>query len=120
MCGIFGFVANEHTGMTHTTFRRCVRLLVKLSERRGRESAGVAVHAGGRISVFKQATRPSAMLKNREFDGFLCAAAVVDGLLVPSLAVIGHSRLVTNGTQAIPENNQPIITDTVVGVHNGS
>ena len=33
--------------------------------------------------------------------------------------MIGHSRLVTNGSQGVDENNQPIATEHCVGIHNG-
>ena len=33
--------------------------------------------------------------------------------------VFGHSRLVTNGSQLDDTNNQPIIKDGIVSVHNG-
>jgi asparagine synthetase B (glutamine-hydrolysing) len=32
---------------------------------------------------------------------------------------MGHSRLVTNGSQLNDENNQPVVKDGVIGVHNG-
>ncbi len=35
------------------------------------------------------------------------------------LSIIGHSRLVTNGIQYSSLNNQPVIKDGLVGVHNG-
>ncbi|HKO91423.1 MAG TPA: hypothetical protein VJU61_09745, partial [Polyangiaceae bacterium] len=36
-----------------------------------------------------------------------------------ALAVIGHSRLVTNGARGQNENNQPVTSRDLVGVHNG-
>ena len=35
------------------------------------------------------------------------------------VTIIGHSRLVTNGSQEIHENNQPTITAGMVGINNG-
>jgi asparagine synthetase B (glutamine-hydrolysing) len=35
------------------------------------------------------------------------------------IAIIGHCRLVTNGHQCSSYNNQPVIKDGVVGIHNG-
>ncbi|MBW7869273.1 MAG: glucosamine 6-phosphate synthetase [Brumimicrobium sp.] len=35
------------------------------------------------------------------------------------LFAFGHTRLVTNGSQLSDENNQPVIKDGIVGVHNG-
>ncbi|MDA1141108.1 MAG: glucosamine 6-phosphate synthetase [Planctomycetota bacterium] len=36
-----------------------------------------------------------------------------------AFAAMGHSRLVTNGTQLDDRNNQPVVKDGIVGVHNG-
>ncbi len=35
------------------------------------------------------------------------------------VAIIGHSRLVTNGAQELEQNNQPLVGDRAVVVHNG-
>jgi glucosamine 6-phosphate synthetase-like amidotransferase/phosphosugar isomerase protein len=35
------------------------------------------------------------------------------------IAAIGHSRLVTNGSQLKDHNNQPVVKDGIVGIHNG-
>jgi len=35
------------------------------------------------------------------------------------IAIIGHSRLVTNGAMEIHDNNQPVIKNGIVGIHNG-
>lgn len=124
MCGIFGLVATESSGLSKMDFEKSIRLLIKLSERRGRESSGLAVSANESISIFKQATKPSAMLKSKRFGQFLKESlarnevAHSEQLAMP-IAAIGHTRLVTNGTQAIPENNQPIVNSRLVGVHNG-
>ena len=32
---------------------------------------------------------------------------------------IGHSRLVTNGYEQFNENNQPVVKNNIVGIHNG-
>ena len=34
-----------------------------------------------------------------------------------TFAVMGHSRLVTNGSQLNDVNNQPVVKDGVVGIH---
>ena len=35
------------------------------------------------------------------------------------LAILGHSRLQTNGLSEINTNNQPVVKDGAVGIHNG-
>ena len=124
MCGIYGFVGNSLSGLDKNRFERTIRALIKFSEPRGREAAGLAVSSNDKISVYKQPTSPSAMLKSKGFSRFLddCTSPAPSS---PShhfplpIAVIGHARLVTNGSQAIQENNQPIGVKHIIGVHNG-
>jgi len=40
-------------------------------------------------------------------------------ILKEPVAIIGHSRLVTDGTSEHADNNQPVVKDGIVGVHNG-
>jgi asparagine synthetase B (glutamine-hydrolysing) len=124
MCGIFGFVTNDQSRLDHDFLRGAVMELMRLSEPRGREAAGLAISHNAKISIYKQAMKPSKMLRSRRFTDFIdsfCAESLntsSDVSPVP-VAVIGHARLVTNGTQAVPENNQPISTKHIVGIHNG-
>ena len=43
----------------------------------------------------------------------------VTDLIGAALAIVGHSRLATNGTQSNVDNNQPVIVNGAVGIHNG-
>ena len=52
------------------------------------------------------------MIKSREYFNHF------NKLKMP-ISIIGHSRLVTNGTQENHDNNQPIMSQGIVGVHNG-
>ena len=122
MCGIFGFVGNEKSDLSKEDIEFLMPLLIKLSERRGREASGIAVSSNGRISIHKEATGPSAMLNApsfREFMDSCLSFSAGSGRLVFPIAAVGNTRLVTNGSQAIPENNQPISAEHIVGVHNG-
>ncbi|MBI4365614.1 MAG: hypothetical protein HY543_02225, partial [Deltaproteobacteria bacterium] len=125
MCGIYGLIVNEQSRLPTAALEPAVRTLVRLSERRGREAAGLAVSSSSAIGVYKQATKPSVMLRSRAFADFLRRriALLPSSNGTPSyvqpFAVIGHTRLVTNGSQAIQENNQPIYNEGIVGIHNG-
>lgn len=121
MCGIYGFVGNAQSGLDKKRFERAIRALIRLSEPRGREATGLAVLTNDKISVYKQPTTPSTMLKSKGFARFLdgCAPSASSHHLPLPAAVIGHARLVTNGSQAIQENNQPIGVHHIIGVHNG-
>lgn len=121
MCGIFGLVVNTQLNLTKNDFDRAIRLLFKLSEPRGREAAGLAI-ASENITVYKHPMKSSAMIKSLGFAEFLnnsISSSTTSNRLVMPVAAIGHTRLVTSGTQVIHENNQPIVSNHIVGVHNG-
>ncbi|NQU62043.1 MAG: hypothetical protein HQ512_13005 [Rhodospirillales bacterium] len=124
MCGIFGFIAAPGSTCDDGVFKTTLGHLFRLSEPRGREASGLVISSGGLARVFKRGSAPSAMLKSGDYQSFLETAladlkAGTDGRLAEPVAVIGHCRLVTAGAETISGNNQPIITDHSVGVHNG-
>ena len=112
MCGIFGIVSREPSGLA-----RDLRSLFLLSESRGKEAAGIAVLDGAQIDVLKEPQAASVMIRRRPYRELL-ARIEADTRRRPVTA-IGHSRLVTNGSDAIPDNNQPVVRDALVGIHNG-
>jgi len=104
--------------------RRMLSNFFHLSEPRGQEASGLAVSAGDEIRVFKRNMSPALMLKNREFQRFLSNSLKSvdydnDGALTAPVAIMGHCRLVTNGVEIVPGNNQPVLTEHSVGIHNG-
>lgn len=119
MCGIFGIVATKESNLSANDAHRAVKCLFHLSERRGREAAGLSIASpvNNTIRIFKQPLPPSQMLKLSNFDAFLKES--LNGHVKEGISIIGHSRLVTNGTQVLAENNQPIVQKNVVGIHNG-
>ncbi len=119
MCGIFGFTTKEKSGYSEKEIKKILRLLFKLSESRGREAAGLAVKTGSRIDILKSPLSASDFLKSDSYkkfiDKFLGSASGQDGYIT----IIGHSRLATHGSEYQDENNQPVIKDKAVCVHNG-
>ena len=115
MCGIFGFyVAKEAT--TYRQFEKDLLLLFELSQKRGLDSAGVAVAGDRAFHGYKAVVRPSDMVKHPQFIDVL-KAGYEDS--TDHLIALGHCRLVTNGSMADNGNNHPIVTNNLVGVHNG-
>jgi glucosamine--fructose-6-phosphate aminotransferase (isomerizing) len=113
MCGIFGVVC---TAEQRQLARSLTIKLLEFSETRGREAAGLAVHDGTRIQVLKQGGSVSEFLANPKLHQMLD-----DALSRPArtIALVGHSRLATNGTQGNIDNNQPVIANGAVALHNG-
>ncbi len=119
MCGIFGFVSSSESGFPAETLGSTLSTLFRLSETRGKESSGLAVQLDGRIAVHKDALSASRMLSSPSYKRFLGDVTETLDNATESFAVTGHTRLVTNGEQAIRENNQPVDNDGCVVVHNG-
>lgn len=125
MCGIFGLITKNDSGYDRSFLKHAIENLALLSESRGKESAGFAVYDLSReqINVLKGSFAISRLLKTgdcQEFfrKSFNLTPRAYQGNGGP-LAIIGHSRLVTNGSQLVDYNNQPVVKDGVVGVHNG-
>jgi len=120
MCGILGLVAKKRV-LREPDMRRAVDDLFRLSESRGKESAGLAVLLSDKIRVLKEAVAASTLIRSPEYRSLLsCAFDEHDDMQNwPAIALIGHSRLVTNGSQEHHHNNQPVVKDGVVAVHNG-
>lgn len=124
MCGIFGVVCSSDQGQDRELARSLAISLLRYSESRGREAVGIAVHDGERIEVLKQGGSVGDFLRNPKLHALLDrasernAAARAAGR-PKALAITGHSRLATNGTQSNVDNNQPVITHGSVALHNG-
>ncbi|HWO27067.1 MAG TPA: hypothetical protein VNO30_50400 [Kofleriaceae bacterium] len=124
MCGIFGVICASDPSVDRALARRLALSLLKYSETRGGEAAGIAIHDGDRIEVLKQGGSVSEFLANPKLGAMLDGAldnydrrrrAGMGG----ALAIAGHSRLATNGAQSNVDNNQPVLTRGAVALHNG-
>jgi glutamine---fructose-6-phosphate transaminase (isomerizing) len=123
MCGIFGIVVAENSDCSNEQIDILTRKLFLLSESRGKEASGIAIKKGSSIYVFKQAIPASKLIKSSKFKDMMQIiseeSSIKDRRGKRSLAIIGHARLVTTGAQQSNTNNQPVIKDGAVGIHNG-
>lgn len=121
MCGIFGVICSSASASDRELARTLAISLLRNSETRGREAVGVAVHDGERIHVLKQAGSVSNFLANPKLHQLLdeVLGAGSAGQADRAIAITGHSRLATNGAQSNADNNQPVITEGAVALHNG-
>ncbi len=90
--------------------------MFRLSESRGKEASGLAVHNQGALRVFKAPMSASKMLQSTQFNHFF---SEISASATGQLSLIGHTRLVTDGQHFIDENNQPVVADGFAIVHNG-
>ena len=108
MCGIFGIIQpkKEHGGSNLSE-------LFRLSESRGKEASGLALEDSNSIRVLKTPFPASDFIKTKEYQENL------KNNQNNYFKAIGHSRLVTNGDENNNYNNQPVIRNGMVLVHNG-
>jgi len=121
MCGILGVFTADRSGLTRDAYRRLLERLFILSESRGKEAAGLALATPSAIRVVRKPVAASAMLRSEDYRAATREALqeAGGGEYARSISAIGHARLVTNGMQGIDANNQPVVKNGVVCVHNG-
>ena len=117
MCGIFGLALQDRKALPANLAAATVKKLAVLSQSRGKEASGLATSSNGTINVLKSIGPASELVKSRECRQLLtdATAAAAD----EPVAIIGHSRLVTTGTLYSADNNQPVVSESTVGIHNG-
>ena len=94
MCGIFGIVNSETTDLNE------IKVLAKMAQQRGKDASGI-------IQCDKNYT------VHRSDNSVI---NLIDKLNLKNMsAVLGHSRLVTNGHS----DNQPVVKNDIAVLHNG-
>ncbi|MCW3995873.1 MAG: hypothetical protein NWE98_06960 [Candidatus Bathyarchaeota archaeon] len=100
-----------------------INSIFKLSESRGKEASGLAIRFNEKIYVYKEPITSSRLVKTPKYKELFEKTlhdTGWDGLqLTAPLLILGHSRLQTNGQSEINTNNQPVVKDGAVGIHNG-
>jgi len=122
MCGIFGLVINKNSNFTRQTIKDICDNLFLYSATRGKESAGIAFHNGKNIKIIKKAGSPYSFIKDKKYENVFKESYFEfenENSISSCFSLIGHSRLVTNGFQYQDFNNQPVVTNEIVGIHNG-
>src|SRR3989304_10460304 len=110
MCGIFGIITGRDSQVAGNQLRRAADTLFRLSESRGKEASGIAYVDNHHITIYKLPLAATTLIKE---------AAYRQLFRQPAVALIGHSRLATNGHQSDNFNNQPVVAGSAIGVHNG-
>ncbi len=116
MCGIFGLITDGQEAPDYAEGKAVLTALFELSESRGKEASGLAVRTRESISVLKAPHGARHLIRQKEFDQILTEAFSADA---EPRVLVGHARLVTNGSLEDNANNQPVISGGLVGVHNG-
>jgi len=112
MCGIIGIVKKEDSIIPNSKVKNIVDNLLKLSESRGKDSSGIAVIIDDEIKVLKDSIPAHKLIKTGLYKGIL-------NNLKDKVTLIGHARMETDGSSSLSYNNQPVIKDGCITVHNG-
>ena len=120
MCGIFGVITKKESGYSNKFLKKSLITLAKLSETRGKDSSGLCGlnHKNNSFDIIKGPIPANELLKRNKVKDTLDNIFSKENEYKLKLA-FGHARLVTNGTQLEAENNQPVIKDDIICIHNG-
>lgn len=117
MCGIFGVLLGKETGYSSALLINTVDYLFVLSGSRGKEAAGCAIRSEGRLNVYKEPGSARYFIRRRGYRQLLkevisdTVKCKYTTLINKPIAIIGHTRLATNGSEADNNNNNPIISN---------
>jgi len=113
MCGIFGVLTKKENSLVpEKEVADKLQSLLLLSESRGHDSSGIAVLDEKKISVFKKDLPANKLVKTPEFKELTAD-------LSNPVSIIGHARMETNGSFTKSYNNQPVVKDDCIIIHNG-
>ena len=114
MCGIFGLSCiDENIQFQSDVFHK----LGINSESRGKDASGIAFSSS--FKVFKSDRNFSSRFKKKSIFNELTYSYSLRKLQNEYVSVIGHTRLATNGSAELDSNNQPVVLDELIGIHNG-
>ncbi|RKM57880.1 hypothetical protein D6855_12585 [Butyrivibrio sp. CB08] len=116
MCGIWG-ISDMGEDITRQTLANIIKKLMMLAEVRGKDASGIAVMQEDKLCVLRKAKASHELLNDVEFVRYLEENILESDS--SNIWIMGHSRLVTNGTQYNPKNNQPVSKENMAIVHNG-
>jgi hypothetical protein len=120
MCGIMGFIAGRDSRFDPRALRPLLDRLLGLSESRGKEASGVVLAAGPRIEILKRPVRARLLTRSEDYR---CLLRRTEGVVADrgcnARVAMGHTRMVTHGSAAIHDNNQPVVRRGMLCLHNG-
>ncbi len=92
------------------TFTDCL----VFNEQRGREATGAAlIRRDGQVKLLKRPIHASVLVESEAYLNLL------ESLGPEVVCMLGHSRKPTKGDPGVDGNNHPIVTEHVLGIHNG-
>jgi glucosamine--fructose-6-phosphate aminotransferase (isomerizing) len=123
MCSIFGIgLFEDHTVDNTTVIKGIISGLLNKAEIGGRSASGIAVMRAKTAEVIRRDLSGSVLSKDKEYLDFADKYMRVgkdESSSDPLVSIIGHCRMPTKGSPTNNYNNHPIVTENIIGVHNG-
>lgn len=114
MCGIFGWIVSENANIAKKHYIKGLKELFLLSETRGKEASGMCFVNQQDVIVYKECIRARKLIQNDNFEKILQHIQEKEYYMT-----IGHARMVTNGSDRNNRNNQPVVKNSLICIHNG-
>ncbi len=118
MCGIFGVIATGKTKIQVRHLSLGITRAMLESERRGKDSSGVLSITNMEVVVAKSPNRAKFLVRSDEFKQVL-QIAEKNFSEEKTFAFFGHTRMATHGSAESEVDNQPVIKDQQIALHNG-
>ena len=120
MCGIYGVITKKNSNYSNRFLKKSLITLAKLSETRGKDSSGLCSlnHIDNSFDIIKGPIPANQLLRRDKVKKTLDSVFSKENDNKLKLS-FGHARLVTNGTQLEDANNQPVVKDDIICIHNG-
>ena len=90
-----------------------------LSSVRGKEASGLAINYENKINIIKKGLPYNLFIKSRDYEDYIAKNLNSISDTEKNISIIGHTRLSTNGSGNFDLYNHPIVTNNIVGIHNG-
>ncbi|MDE6788359.1 MAG: class II glutamine amidotransferase [Ruminococcus sp.] len=91
MCALFGWLDYKHI-IPYKVLKKLTQALANAAEERGTDAAGIAYIRDKRVTIYKR-PKPAHKIRFNAPDG--------------TTAIMGHTRLTTQGNQKFNQNNHP-------------
>jgi asparagine synthetase B (glutamine-hydrolysing) len=118
MCGIFGIIAHSNSKISPRALESATKKAFKESERRGKDSSGAMAVNSEVITIIKSSERSQHLIRSGEFKSLL-TRSLDEYVESGKFTFFGHTRMATHGSSEVSENNQPVISNQSVVLHNG-
>ncbi len=93
MCALFGWLDYKHI-VPYKVLKKLTQALANAAEERGTDAAGISYIKDGKVTIFKR-PKPAHKIHFNAPDG--------------TTAIMGHTRLTTQGNQKFNQNNHPFL-----------